>query len=113
MVSDEERREVAARLKELASANEGLLGDERMTRVLVEAQITLGTIGLASVADVILRYADLIDRPTCESEQDYDYMEDGVPDCRVWVCHGCGDRFAMFRGSNPCFCPNCGAEVAK
>ena len=106
MVSDEERREVAARLKELASANEGLLGDERMTRVLVEAQITLGTIGLASVADVILRYADLIDRPTCRiTDTDHEF-EDSVR------CDRCKTVFRRpwepFR-----FCPHCGAEVAK
>lgn len=111
MISDEKRREAAAKLRALADANEGRLGTPRMALVLREGQEILGTVGLASVADVLRRHAELIDRPTCEAEQDYDYMEDGVPDCRVWVCHGCGDRFAVFRGANPCYCPSCGAYV--
>lgn len=126
MINDEERREVARRLRELDVTD---IGDDRgivdtpeesgelFARMLEAANDYRPGLHYATshytARDAVELFADLIDRPACESEQDYDYMEDGVPDCRVWVCHGCGDRFAMFRGSNPCFCPNCGAEVAK
>lgn len=47
---------------------------------------------------------------TCKAEQDYDAMDDGIPDCRIWKC-SCGESFPFWRGLNPCFCPNCGAKV--
>lgn len=48
----------------------------------------------------------------CNAEQDYDAMEDGIPDCRIWKC-SCGESFPFWRGLNPCFCPNCGAKVVE
>ena len=62
---DEERREVAAKLRELADANRGLLGIERVQTVLYESQRVLGTLGLKSVAHVIERLADLIEPEPC------------------------------------------------
>ena len=49
---------------------------------------------------------------TCKAEQDYDAMDDGIPDCRIWKC-SCGESFPFWRGLNPCFCPNCGAKVVE
>lgn len=49
---------------------------------------------------------------TCKAELDYDAMEDGVPDCRIWRC-SCGEAFPYWRGCNPIFCPNCGAKVVE
>lgn len=45
-----------------------------------------------------------------EIEQDYDAMEDGVPECRIWKCHFCSHRFPDFRGFRPRYCPRCGAK---
>lgn len=47
---------------------------------------------------------------TCKAEQDYDAMDNGIPDCRIWKC-SCGESFPFWRELNPCFCPNCGAKV--
>lgn len=78
MISDKERREIAARLSKLADANEGNLGMDRMNRVLREGQAILGTSGLASVADVLRRHADLIDRPICENAELMDEPADSL-----------------------------------
>ena len=80
MISNDERREIAARLRELADANEGYLGMDRVNRVLRDGQSILGTSGLASVADVLRRHADLIDRPTAKREHNGAY----------WRCAHCG-----------------------
>ena len=48
----------------------------------------------------------------CNAEQDYDAMDNGIPDCRIWKC-SCGKSFPFWRGLNPCFCPNCGAKVVE
>ena len=72
MINDSERREIAARLGELADANEGCLGMDRVNRVLRDGQAILGTSGLASVADVLRRHADLIEpepERTCNVEK--------------------------------------------
>lgn len=78
MINDKERREIAARLRELADANEGHLGMDRVNRVLREGQAILGTSGLASVADVLRRHADLIDRPTCKNAELMDEPADSL-----------------------------------
>ena len=80
MISDYERREIAAKLRELADSNEGCLGMDRVNRVLRDGQAILGTSGLASVADVLRRHADLIDRPTAKREHNGAY----------WRCAHCG-----------------------
>ena len=108
MINDQERRAVAKRLRAL-DVHEWYDGMDEVDSLEEAIECSISQ----DWQDMVWwhRLADLIDRPTCEAEQDYDYMEDGVPDCRVWVCHGCGDRFAVLRGANPCYCPSCGAEV--
>lgn len=101
MINDSERREITARLRELADANEGYLGMGRVNRVLRDGKAILGTSGLASVADVLRRYADLIDLPTAR----IDVNKHG----RAY-CTNCGcDDWCLADGSH--FCPNCGAKV--
>lgn len=88
MISDDERREIAARLRELADANEGCLGMDRVNRVLRDGQAILGTSGLASVADVLRRYADLIepDERTCRmTKKGPEFVLAGW-----WECSECG-----------------------
>ena len=61
MATDEERREIASRLRGIAAMNQGSLGAERMGKVLMTAQEVTGTRGLPSVAHVLERYAELIE----------------------------------------------------
>ena len=108
MISDDERREVAARLRELADANEGCLGMDRVNSVLRDGQEILGTSGLASVADVLRRHADLIDPPTCKNLATH--LVDEL------VCSACGERvdIAYIDSDDDYrvrYCPRCGAFV--
>lgn len=109
MISNDERREIAARLREIANTNEGHIGMDRVNRVLHDAKTILGTSGLASVADVLRRYADLIEPEpdrTCKAEQ-IPYMPGCYEGYWCSVCH-CID----FESDEPNYCPNCGAKVA-
>ena len=105
MINDSERREIAARLRELADANEGHLGMNRMNCVLRDGQAILGTSGLASVADVLRRHADLIDRPTCRNIGGVGGTNGEYYD---FFCSACGFASGV---TDPKYCPNCGAEV--
>lgn len=102
MTSSEERREVAASLRELAHDNQGVLGVVRMRHVMDEGTRILGTVGLPDCAHVLTRHADLID-PTCQ----VDVNKHG----RAY-CTNCGcDDWCLADGSH--FCPNCGARVVS
>ena len=111
MINDSERRESAARLRELADANEGYLGMGRVNRVLRDGKAILGTSGLASVADVLRRHADLIapePERTCKMIPN---GEDGI--CATLTCSECGNCESVYAvcADDFNFCPNCGAKV--
>ena len=112
MIDKEKRREVAAKLRnteieDLSSYGHGYsahLGEAIGQCVrLVSGHECLVEYGLNTLADLIepKEY-------TREAEQDYDMMEDGIPDCRIWRC-SCGEVFPYWRGSKPSFCTECGA----
>ena len=110
MPTNDERRKVAARLRELADANEGYLSMGRVNRVLRDGKAILGTSGLASVADVLRRHADLIDPPTCKNLATH--LVDEL------VCSSCGERVDIaYLDSDDDYrvryCPGCGAKVVK
>lgn len=110
MISNDERREVAVKLRELADTNEGYLSMGRVNRVLRDGKAILGTSGLASVADVLRRYADLIDPPTCKNLATH--LVDEL------VCSSCGERVDIaYLDSDDDYrvryCPGCGAKVVE
>ena len=122
MISNEERREIAARLRTLAHDNQGLLGAMRMQYVVKACTRILGTAGLPDCAHVFMRYADLID-PVCDmdvidtgEEADYECSE------HIMHCRNCGAEFGyvlygedgdVSMDDKPMFCPNCGARVVS
>ena len=113
MISDKERREVAARLR-----NGGIARDEKEAYVLL-----LWGIGIrpqlpatSTYEDAMVRIADLIDRPTCRNVSGcQDVFECSECRCRVElvteVCNEYGEPFHV--PLMPSFCPNCGAEVTE
>lgn len=108
MIDDSERREVAARLRGLDAHEWYNAADE------VDALET--AIGCCIGQDWQdqnwwHRLADLIDRPTATATMDYEAMEDGIPDCRIWTCNGCKESFPAYRGLYPTYCPVCGTEL--
>lgn len=102
MISDEERREVAHRMREFDVS-------EFKESAIVPFLECLG-IGYVNWRGVLDMIADLIDRPTCRNEEDsYD---------RTFLCSACGYEAYTYSDSN-CnphdfsYCPECGAEVVE
>ena len=124
MISDDERREVAQKLRERTKKPMG----KSMQRMFTE---TLGMYAhnicwrnpdkATNRWDVIVNYlADLIDRPTCHDVGGgYEFRCSGCG-CVIHIFRDCcfgEDDSAMTVGGDslyvPHYCPNCGAEVAE
>ena len=133
MISDEKRREVASRLRELPSDTYSVLKEWEEYGLFIEASL-IDEADYSQIHDAVLgcfpaehmnrgdykelheRLADLIDQPdemrghpTCEMK--------GRPGERYGVCTRCG-AFVRRDAVTNCtsvipvkFCPNCGAEV--
>ena len=118
MITDKQRREVARKLRKLASENQGAIGSMcKMQEVLTQAKKITGTMNLPSVAHVLERYADLIDRPTCKPKDRGIGYVDAV--CDSFWCPSCSFEIDVHIGEDQHlteaakYCPNCGAEVVE
>ena len=109
MISDSERREIAAILRGLDERIDGVplmcTEQEHDAMVLSAIRAVIGN------GDIFHRLADLIDRPTCQMvECTIDYGS------RSWGmrCTACGEEFEHMKPSYGWhYCPNCGAEVGE
>ena len=105
MPSDDERREVAARLRNDVSESECI--DYAVFRIIHDV-LGIEDATSAKAAHVL---ADLIDRPTCQMvECTVDHGS------RSWGmrCTACGKEFERMKpGFGWRFCPNCGAVVTE
>lgn len=109
MASDEERREVAKRLR-----NGGIARDSEEAYVLLLSRVGIRPQlpAMSTYEDAMVRIADLIDRPTCE------YVPIGN---RRFGCSWCGhvvrldyDELIADEIHMPFnYCPNCSAEVVE
>lgn len=109
MISDEERREVAKRLR-----NGGIARNSEEAYVLLLSRIGIRPQlpAASTYEDAMVRLADLIDRPTCE----YVPIGDGR-----FGCSECGNTVRLdfdvpVTDETPMpfkHCPNCGAEVRR
>lgn len=113
MISDDERREVAKRLR-----NGGVARNSEEAYVLLLSRIGIRPQLPATntYEDAMARLADLIDRPTCWNVSGYqDVFECSECRCRAElvteVCNEYGEAFHV--PLMPSFCPNCGAEVVR
>ena len=109
MTTSEERREVAARLREAA------IDDGHVGRPYGEQgfQVTLRRIIVTSNPKrptLYARLADLID-PTCEVSSVETYCNE-LGQLGGWEFHlTCGHSFQRPWNEPPAYCPNCGARV--
>lgn len=131
MISNDERREVAARLRELPSDTyeaskewvmEGLFIDASIGDEADYSQIHNAVFGCfpaehmhpGDYEELHERLADLIDRPTCHVVEhkthcgSYGCEEAGT----LWVL-SCGDECVNDSDFPPRYCPECGAEVTE
>lgn len=104
-ISDTERRAAAARLRQFLSEP----WDER-SWYHDSLQIVGSLVGTSVGESIIMRLADLIDRPTCKNIAD-------PYDGSFFECSKCGERWELSCGSpadnHLGFCPRCGAEVVS
>lgn len=106
-ITNEERREVATRLRCNAQLCPNALFDLHET--VGDSTYTLG--GIAT------RLADLIDRPTCKPKDRYRGYVDAV--CDSFCCPNCGFEIDVHIGEEQHlteaakYCPECGAEVVE
>lgn len=104
MITDDERREVVARLREWLAIP---WYERPWSR---DAMQSLGKmVGAVPGENIVERLADLIDRPTCEmTECSIDHGS------RSWGMR-CSRCYTEFEHEKPVYgwryCPNCGAEV--
>ena len=109
MITDDERREVAKRLR-----NGGIARNSEEAYVLLLSRIGIRPQlpAASTYEDAMVRLADLIDRPTCE----YVPIGDGR-----FGCSECGNTVRLdfdvpVTDETPMpfkHCPNCGAEVRR
>lgn len=110
MISDEERREAARKLREIERQTQCELTDGELIDFLVEA-VGFNRYTNEDFDEGLLgRIAELVDRPTCKNSED---LYDGS----FFECSECGERWELTCGSpadnNLNFCPRCGAEVVS
>lgn len=116
MISDDERREVVARLREWVATTWYELPWSR------DAMQSLGEmVGAVPGENIVERIADLIDRHTCHDVGGAYEFRCSVCGCviHIFLDDGFGeygeDDSAMTIGGDslyvPRYCPNCGAEV--
>lgn len=127
MISDDDRREVAAKLRELPSDTYAAIKEWVMEGLFIDAsigdeadysQIHNAVFGCfpaehmhpGDYEELHERLADLIDRPTCET------IEHGWPD-ESHVCKSCSrcsyGWFEDIHDKPYSYCPNCGAMVTE
>lgn len=120
MISDNERREVAARMRNELTYMRKICGyykndldivecGNRTYRNIAGSVEKYGNVYEGNYIHIVERLADLIDRPTCRNNNSYD---------RSFFCSACGYEAWTYDDSD-CdpkdfsFCPNCGAEVVE
>lgn len=110
MISDTERREVAARLRYEESADPGCLNMIGEWYLFSFLQSINRAVDNGTEYRLRERLADLIDRPTCENGERLNE--------RTFLCSACGYEAYSYSDSN-CnphdfsYCPDCGAEVIE
>ena len=106
MISDADRREMAATMRAISvSGLRNLTLGEMLNSIL-----TGGAPRPTTEMAILARLADLIDRPTCKNAAD-------PYNGGLFECSRCGEMWELTCGNladnHLCFCPRCGAEVVS
>lgn len=104
MITDEERRNVAANMRSAAErAKEDLNDDSNYSKVAVAYVVSCGIRGVPHYKD-LLHLADLIDRPTTTRHGKFKTKYGRETPC----CEVCGYSIGDMRWN---YCPKCGAVI--
>ncbi len=107
-ISDEQRREIAGKLRSLDERIEGM--PLMCTKQEHNAMALRAIRAVVGKGDIFHLLADLIDRPTCQRTE---------CDHRYWRCSRCGAFVRWVTATNLTgvvptrYCPNCGAVVVS
>lgn len=113
MIDDNERREVAARLRESREFISSLPKTTPEKNVFDTFELILACIGYEA-GNLFDYLADLIDRPTCKNASGCDdVFECSECRCKAEVISECGNEYGeLFHVPYmPSYCPACGAKV--
>lgn len=127
MISDSERREVAARLRELPSdtcaalkewEGGGLFIDASLSDEADYSQIHNAVLGCfpaehmhpGDYEELHERLADLIDRPTCTMTYKPEWSSDEIYPTSAYQCSNCG---CVVNEGITEYCPSCGYRVSN
>ena len=113
MISNDERREIAARLRESREFISSLPKTTPEKNVFDTFELILTCIGYEA-GNLFDYLAKLIDRPTCENiNEHYDVFECSECHCKVEVMGECRSEYGgIFHAPFlPSYCPSCGAEA--
>lgn len=116
MISDGQRREIAANLRSESEAwletfPDAMIEEEAIgAAIMSDLVVFVGLDDSSPVHEIYARLADLIERPTCENG--------GRLNERTFLCSACGYEAYAYSDSdcNPydfSYCPDCGAEVIE
>ena len=108
MATDEERRDIAAKLRELDEHHGWDDFDQEVDDIETVIGCNLGQPHESQ--SVERRLADLIDRPTCHMDLTDTYKTAEGLVIRSWECDRCGRTCEEVYGDYD-FCPHCGAMV--
>ena len=114
MQTNEERREVAARLRGLDEATATL--SHAYSRQEYDAMVLRAIRAVVGEGDIFHLLADLIDRPTCRNVSGHqDVFECSECKFRAEVVCEEGNEYGDIFSTPfmPHFCPNCDAEVVE
>lgn len=107
-ITDKERREIAASLRQIRKKMDGERPPQIPTLAAAVYLLRIAKAVKCGVSGALFyRLADLIDQPTCTF--------DGTCDRIGYVCSNCGntvDDMALF-GYKFQFCPHCGAKITS
>lgn len=101
MINDSQRREVAARIREL-------IDECPVIPFFMVIALAINDCLPEEEGYYGLIVADLIDRPTCSMEHRPEYSGDELYPTESYQCSECG---WIVNEGKPDYCPSCGAEV--
>lgn len=107
MISDDERRAVAARMR-----NGGIARNSEEAYVLLLSRIGIRPQlpAASTYEDAMVRLANLIDRPTCTMTYKPEWSGDEIYPTAAYQCSTCG---CIVNEGITEYCPSCGCRVSN